>query len=97
LEELSKRCGTFPEFPFQAASAWLEIRAGGDLVAMIQKGREVLLQLESIASIDLQSIQAADFPNFWIETVRVVSGLNERIAHVDAVFRLPLDTQTRTM
>jgi hypothetical protein len=53
--------------------------------------------LESIASIDLQSIQAADFPNFWIETVRVVSGLNERIAHADAVFRLPLDTQTRTI
>jgi len=67
----------------------------GELMAMIRKGREMLLQLKSIAFVDLKSIRADDFPNFWIETFRAAEGIHERVAHADAALR-NLDMESRT-
>ena len=65
-------------------------------MAMIRKGKQALLQLESIAFVDLQSIQAADFQDFWIETIRVIEGIHERIAHANAALQLCLDSGMQT-
>jgi hypothetical protein len=59
-------------------------RARGEILDIIRKGREALLQLESIAFIDLSSIQADKFQSFWIETIRVIEGLKERVTRADA-------------
>jgi hypothetical protein len=64
----------------------------GELADMFRRGREALLKLESIAFVDLQSIQSDEFQNFWIETFRVVEGLSERVTQVDTLLRLRLDT-----
>ena len=52
-------------------------RACGEMLDMIRKGRKVISQLESIVFIDLHLIQADEFRNFWIETIRVIERLNE--------------------
>jgi hypothetical protein len=100
LQEWNRRWGTGANFSHRAANAFLGIglvkvpadRARGEILDMIRKGREALLQLESIALIDLRSIQVDKFPGFWIETIRVVEGLHERVARADAVLQL-LDMQ----
>lgn len=70
--------------------------ARSELLVMIRKGRDVLSRLESIAFIDLPSIHVEDFPNFWIETLRLVEGLHERVAYAGAVLQICLDIQART-
>ena len=99
LKEWSRQWGTGTSFSHRAAKAFCGIglvkvpedRARGEVLDIIRKGREALLQLESITSIDLRSIQADEFRAFWIETIRVTNGLSERVAQADAVFRLCLD------
>lgn len=102
LQEWNGRWGTGGNFLHRAANALLGIglvkvpadRARGELLDMVRKGREVLLQLESIAFVDLHSIQVDEFQDFWIKTIRVVEGLYERVAQADAVLQLRLDMQT---
>ena len=65
-----------------------------ELMVIVQKGRESLLQLESIAFVDLRSVQANEFRTFWIEAVRVIQGLSERLAQADTVLHLRSDIQT---
>jgi len=83
-------------FLHRAANAFLSInppvdrRIQKEILDMAQKGRQALLQLESIAFVDFSSIQIDDFPGFWIETMRVMEGLNERVAQADAVLQLCL-------
>ena len=67
-----------------------------ELTTIIQKGREVLLQLESISFVDFQSIPADDFQDFYIEMVHVIEGLHERCALARAVLEMCFDTKTRT-
>jgi hypothetical protein len=50
--------------------------------------------LQSITLIDLHSIQGDEFRDFWIEFVRVIKGLHERIGLAGAVLQLSSDTQT---
>jgi hypothetical protein len=59
-------------------------RARGEMLDIIRKGREAILQLESIAFIDLRSIQADEFRSFWTETIRVIEGLNEQVTRAGA-------------
>ena len=68
-------------------------RALEELTEMIRKGREALLQMESIALIDLRSIHVDEFRDFWINVVRVVEGLYERVAQAEAVLQLRLGVQ----
>jgi hypothetical protein len=109
LQEWNKRWGTtISEFSFRTVNASLEFgglvkmtpvdHARGEIMTMIRNGREVLLQLKSIAHLDFQSVPAGDFPNFWMETVRVIEGLHEQIAHADVAVQMMCfsDTQTRT-
>ena len=63
-------------------------RSRGELLDMVGKGREALLQLETIAFIDLRSIQADELRNIWIDVIRVAEGLCERIAQVVAALQL---------
>lgn len=69
-------------------------RAREEILDTVRKGREALLQLKSIAFIDLRSIKVDEFQGFWIETIRVFEGLHERVAQADVVLRLRSDTQT---
>ena len=62
--------------------------ACGEILAMIQKGRDALLDLETIAYIDLHSVKHKDFPNFFIEMVCIIEGLHEQIAHADEVLQV---------
>jgi hypothetical protein len=92
LQEWNRRWGTGASFSHRAANAFLGIglvevsadRARGEVLDIIRKGREALLQLESIAFIDLRSIQADEFRSLWIESIRVIEGLNERVTRADA-------------
>jgi hypothetical protein len=104
LQDWNKRWGAVTTtFSFRVVNTILELGLGkvpaisahGELMAMIRKGKQMLLQLESIAFIDLQSIQAADFPDFWVETIRVIEGIHERIAHANAALQLCLDSGTQ--
>lgn len=96
LQEWNRRWGTGAAFVHRAANAFLGIGLAKlpedptheEVLDMVRKGRQALLQLESIAFIDLRSTQVDDFPGFWIETMRVVQGLNERVAQADAVLQL---------
>ena len=71
----------------QAANAFLSIslvevsadRAHKEVLDIVRKGREALLQLESIAFVDLHSIQADEFQSLWIESICVIEGLNEQV------------------
>jgi hypothetical protein len=102
LQEWNKRWGTGANFMHRAANGFLGIglvkvpadRARGELLDMVRKGREALLQLKSIAFIDLRSIQIDEFRDFWIDTIRVIEGLNERVAQADLALRLHYDMQT---
>src|ERR1700722_3835217 len=105
LQEWNKRWGAVTTtFSFRVINTVLEfglgklpaINAHGELMAMIRKGKQALLQLESIAFVVLQSIQAADFQDFWIETIRVIEGIHERIAHANAALQLCLDSGMQT-
>lgn len=62
-----------------------------ELMVMVRMGREVILQLKSIAFIDLKSIQADDFSNFWasfwVDAINVVDVIHERIAHTSSVLQ----------
>jgi len=69
-------------------------RVEEELMVIVRKGRESLLQLESIAFVDLCSVQANEFRTFWIDAVRVIQGLSERLAQADTVLRLHSDMQT---
>lgn len=92
LEEWNRRWGTGASFSHRVANAFLGIglvevsadRARGEMLDMIRKGRKAISQLESIAFIDLRLIQADEFRNFWIETIRVIEGLNERVTRAGA-------------
>jgi hypothetical protein len=72
LQEWNRRWGTGASFSHRAANAFLGIgfievpadHARGEILDIIRKGREALLQLESIAIIDLRSIQADEFQSF---------------------------------
>lgn len=64
-----------------------------EILDMVRKGRQELLQLESIASIDFRSIQVDDFPDLWIDAMRVIGGLSERIAQADVVLELRSEVQ----
>ena len=105
LWEWNRRWGTGANFTHRAANAFFGIgpvKVPADLAReeikdMIRKGREALLQLESIALIDLRSIQADEFRGFWIETIRIIEGLHERVAQADVVLQLRLDMQTAGM
>jgi hypothetical protein len=100
LQEWNERWGTGANFSYRALNSFLDIgptkvpadRVEGELADMFRRGREALLKLESIAFVDLQSIQSDEFQNFWIETFRVVEGLSERVTQVDTLLRLRLDT-----
>jgi hypothetical protein len=95
LQEWNRQWGTTSSFLFRAVNTFHEFgfvkmpadKAREELMATIQKGREALLQLESIAFIDPHSIQD-DSPNFWLGLIRIVEGLTERISHTDAVLQL---------
>lgn len=54
-------------------------RTRGEILDIVRKGREALLELESIAFIDLRSIQPDEFQSLWKETFRVVHQINERV------------------
>ena len=96
LQEWNKRWGSVANFSFRAVNVFLKFGhttadyqyAHRELLAIVQKGREVLSQVESIAFINLQSIKVEEFPDFWIETLRVVEGLHEQMSVAKAVLRL---------
>ena len=96
LQEWNTRWGSNSNFSFRAICYCLELghvkvpvdHARGEILAMVQKGRDALLDLETIAYIDLHSVKHKDFPNFFIEMVRVIKGLHERIARADEVLRV---------
>jgi hypothetical protein len=97
LQEWNRRWGSVTNFVFLEFGG-IDMpadRARGELMAMIQDGRLALLQLESIASIDFKSIPSDDFRHFWIDAVRVVEGLHERIAIASALLQTHSDTQNR--
>ena len=60
-------------------------------MVMVKRGREAILQLKSIAFLDLQSIQANDLLNFWasfwVDAINVVDVIHERIAHASSVLQ----------
>ncbi len=103
LREWNRQWGTGADFSYRAANAFLGIglvevpadRARGEIPDIIKKGREALLQLESIAFIDFGSIQVDDFPGFWIETMHVIEGLKEQVTRADAALE-PRSSLTRT-
>jgi hypothetical protein len=92
LQEWIRRWGTGNSFSRQAASASLGIGlvgvpadcARGEILDVIRMGRGALLELELIVFIDLHSIQADEFQSFWIESIRVIEGLNELVTRADA-------------
>jgi hypothetical protein len=100
LHEWNKQWGTVASFSFRVVDAFLDFglikmpadRARGELMAMVQKGREALLRLGSIAFTDTQSIRGDNLQQFC----RVVEGLHERVAHAEAVLRWCPDIQTCT-
>jgi hypothetical protein len=83
LREWDRRWGTGTIFSHRAADAFVSIglvevrsdRAREETVDMIQKLKEALSQLESVAFIDLRSIQLDEYQSFWIECIRVIQGL----------------------
>jgi hypothetical protein len=95
LQEWNRRWGSGAIFSHQAANALLGIglvkvppdRARREILDVIRKGRDALFQLESIAFIDLGSIQDDEFRGFWAEAIRVIFGLHERVAQAEAVFQ----------
>jgi len=92
LQEWNRRWGTSANFWHRAMQVPAD-RALEELTEMIRKGREALLQMESIALIDLRSIHVDEFRDFWINVVRVVEGLYERVAQAEAVLQLRLGVQ----
>jgi hypothetical protein len=95
LQEWNIRWGTGASFSYRATNAFLGIgpleipadRTRGEILDLIRKGRRALLQLESIAFIDLRSIKPDEFQGFWIEAVRVIEGLNERVTRADVALQ----------
>jgi hypothetical protein len=93
LWEWNRRWGMGANFSCQAKNALrgiglVKVPAAcgcGEILDMAQRGRDALAQLESIAFIDLRSIQVDDFPGLWIEFIRVSEGLHDRVAQADAV------------
>jgi hypothetical protein len=81
------------QYLFESGHKMAADGARSELLVMIQKGRDVLSRLESIAFIDLLLIHVEDFPNFWIETLRLVEGLQKRVAYAGAVLQICLDIQ----
>jgi hypothetical protein len=70
-------------------------RAREELKDIVRMGRKALLQLESIALIDLRSIPIDEYRDLWMETMHVAAGLHERVSQVDMVLQLCSDMQTR--
>jgi hypothetical protein len=74
-KEWNERWGSSATFSRRPADAFFGIdlvgvpadRARGEILDIIRKGRKVLLQLESIAFIDLCSIQADEFQSLLID------------------------------
>jgi hypothetical protein len=99
LQEWNKRCGPVAKLRIRAANGSLKINkvepptdfARGELMVMVKRGREAILQLKSIAFLDLQSIQANDLSNFWasfwVDAINVVDVIHERIAHASSVLQ----------
>lgn len=92
LQEWNRRWGTGASFSHRAAKAFLgpvEVpadRVRGEILDSRRNGREVLLQLESIAFIDLRSIQADKYDEYrslLLETIRVIEGVIERNTRAD--------------
>jgi hypothetical protein len=63
-----------------------------EILDMVRRGRQALLRVEAIPTIDLRSIKAEEFRGLWLDTIRVVVGLNERIAQADAALQLSVCT-----
>ena len=98
LQEWTRRWGTSVSFLHRFAHGLAELPVDHDgtheeILDMVRKGRQELLQLESIASIDFRSIQVDDFPDLWIDAMRVIGGLSERIAQADVVLELRSEVQ----
>jgi len=95
LQEWDNRWGTSAIFSHRAANAFpgvglVKVPADctrGELLDMVGKGREALLQLETIAFSDLCSFQADELRNVWNDVIRVAEGLCERIAQVVAALQ----------
>jgi hypothetical protein len=102
LQEWNKRWGTGANLSHRAVNSFFNVglikvpaeRARGEITDMVRRGREVLLRLESIGFIDLHSIRANEFQDFWIKAIRVIEGLHERVAQADVVLQRHLDVQT---
>jgi hypothetical protein len=88
LQEWNRRWGTDSDFLFKAMYTLLEFghaemavdRARGEIVAMISKGKEALLHMQLVGTIDLHSIQGNDIPNLWIDAYCVMEGIHQQIA-----------------
>ena len=104
LQEWNTRWGTIGNFSFRAAKAFLDCglnkasadNARKELIAVAIKGKELLLQLESLGSVDFQSIRADRIPYFWKETFRLVEAVQEQIDHANSALQLCDNVQTRT-
>jgi hypothetical protein len=91
LQEWNRQWGMGASFSHRAANAFLGIglvevaadRARGEILDIIRKGREALFQLESIAC----SIRDDEYRSFWLETIRVIEGLNEQVTRADAALQ----------
>lgn len=59
----------------------------GEVKALVEKGREALVQMKSLAFVDIQSIQRDDYPNFWMEVVSVIEGIQERLVQAIEVLQ----------
>jgi hypothetical protein len=56
-----------------------------EMMNLIRDGRGALVRIEAIAFVDFGSSGPDDFPRFWMELMRVLEGLNERIALASAI------------
>jgi len=88
LQEWDRRWGTDSKFLFKAMYTFLEVghvkvsvdRARGEIMAMVIKGKEALLHLQSFGFIDTQTMQGGDIAALWTEAYRVMEGLHEQVA-----------------
>jgi hypothetical protein len=59
-----------------------------EIMDLIRDGRGALLELEAIGYVDLDSPRPPNAASLWLEAMRVVEGLNERISLASSVLLL---------
>jgi hypothetical protein len=103
LQDWNKRWGTAANISFEVIDTFLKSGHAkmpnncscSDLLAVVRKGREALLQLNLIASMDLRSVEVGSFPSFWMDSIRVVEEINERVSLASLILQVCSQIQSR--